>query len=90
MPSASDQQRDLMEKWFGDPVSDAGPYLFLMTHGYQEWAGLLLKPVPAHTVSEYEWACISFLADEWDYGFEPDATITSLREKARLVVNECP
>jgi hypothetical protein len=90
MPQASDAQRELMEKWFGDPVDDGGPYRFLMAHGYQEWAGLLIKPTPSHTISEYEWACIVFLADEWDYGFEPDATIASLRAKARKVILESP
>lgn len=82
MPQASDQQRALMEKWFGDPVDDTGPYAFLMARGYQEWAGLLIKPVPAHAVSEYEWACIEFLADEWDFGFEPDATIEGLKKRS--------
>jgi hypothetical protein len=71
MPSAPDELRDLMEKWFGDPIDDGPPYRFLMARGWTERAGMLIKPTPAHTVSEYEWACIQFLCLEWDYGYNP-------------------
>jgi hypothetical protein len=71
MPQATDEQRALMNKWFGNPIDDGPPYRFLMARGYQEWAGMLIKPTPAHSVSEYEWACIEFLCFEWDYGFDP-------------------
>lgn len=69
MPQASNEQRALMEKWFGDPVDDGGPYRFLQSHGFTEWAGTFKPPVPSHNVSCDEWECIAFLCDEWDYGF---------------------
>lgn len=69
MPQASDQQRALMEKWFGDPVDDSGPMRFLFAHGFTEKAGMWKSPTSSHTISEYEWECLLFLCDEWDYGF---------------------
>lgn len=71
MPQASDRQRELMERWFGDSINMAGPYKFLRSHGYTEKGGLLIKPVSAHNVSRDEWQCIRFLVDEWDFGFDP-------------------
>jgi hypothetical protein len=70
MPTASDEQREMMRKWFGDPVDDSGPYIFLRRHGYTDHAGMWRKPTPAHTISDAEWQCIVFLCDEWDYGFD--------------------
>lgn len=70
MPSSSDEQRNQMIKWFGDIDTD-GPYSFLRRHGYTEKGGMLIKPTSAHTVSADEWECICFLADEWDFGFDP-------------------
>lgn len=69
MPQATDEQRALMERWFGDPIDDGGPYRFLMARGYTEKAGWLFKPTPSHTVSLEEGACIDFLCDEWDFGW---------------------
>lgn len=69
MPQASDRQRALMEKWFGDPISDEGPINFLQSHGYilrRDWHWEL--PTPSHSCSCYEMECIMFLADEWDFG----------------------
>jgi hypothetical protein len=74
MPQASDDDRDLMLKWFGDAIDMVGPYKFLRARGYRERAGVLIKPTPAHTISEYEAACIDFLCDEWDFGFDPKLT----------------
>jgi hypothetical protein len=74
MPQASDEQRNLMEKWFGDAIDMRGPYAFLKARGYGDYRGMLIKPTLSHTVSEYEWECIAFLCDEWDFGFEPRIT----------------
>lgn len=71
MPQALDAQRDLMEKWFGCPVADDGPYLFLRARGYTDDAGHLSPPTKSHSISDYEWECIAFLCDEWDYSFTP-------------------
>lgn len=70
MPQASDEQRALMQKWFGDAISDSGPMQFLLARGWTEKAGMWTKPVPAHNTSIYEAACIRFLRDEWDYDWE--------------------
>ena len=71
MPTASDWQRALMEKWFGDPIDDSGPLDLLFSHGFVDDRGILRPPVPSHTVNIVEWECIAFLINEWDYGFEP-------------------
>lgn len=69
MPSASDEDRERMRDWFGDPVSDAGPTKLLIDRGYGLTHGWTwVKPTPSHTVHEIEWICIQFLADEWDFG----------------------
>lgn len=68
MPTSPDWVRDLMIKWFGD--IDAGPPLkFLLARGYVEKRGMLFPPVSAHKVSSYEWECICFLCDEWDFAY---------------------
>lgn len=74
-PSASDESREEMRKMFGDPVSPNGPYRYLKDKGYVEDAGMLKPPKSSHLVTTEEWACISFLCDEWDYGFDPDLPI---------------
>lgn len=69
MPQSSDEMRALMEKWFGDPVGDKGPMLFLQSRGYTlggKWEWKL--PTPSHTVSFEELKCIQFLIEEWDMG----------------------
>lgn len=69
MPSTTDEMRALMKKWFGDPVSDAGPLNFLLSRGWTDKAGLLEPPVPSHRASPYELKCVLFLIEEWDYGW---------------------
>ena len=70
MPTASNESRSIMKKWFGDEIDESGPYNFLRSHGFTEKGGLLIKPTPSYTVSEYELECIIFLCDEWDFAFE--------------------
>lgn len=69
MPQATDEQRALMEKWFGDSVDMRGPYAFLMSRGYRDDRGMIVPPVPSHKVSREEGECIDFLCDEWDFGW---------------------
>lgn len=69
MPQASDELQGLMKTWFGDYVDDQGPMRFLYSHGYELTKGWQWKlPVPHHSVSCYEWICIVFLVQEWDFG----------------------
>ena len=69
MPSTDQHTRDLMEKWFGDPIADGPPYDFLLSHGYIEPLrnGVLYKPTLSHTISYEEFWCVKFLIEEWDY-----------------------
>jgi hypothetical protein len=77
MPTASDSLRGLMEKWFGDPIDESGPLAFLKAHGYTEFAnGMLRPPVPAHTWTREELACVQFLMDEWDFDIEIEPTVS--------------
>lgn len=70
MPQASDEQRALMKRWFGDPIDDRPPTEFLLAHGYVvDQVGLWRKPTSAHRVSYAEGACLDFLCDEWDHAF---------------------
>lgn len=73
MPSADDASRAVMVKWFGD-IDIVGPLAFLRARGWTERAGMLIKPTPAHTPSAYEWGCVAFLCDEWDFGYDPAVT----------------
>lgn len=70
MPQASDKQRAQMLRWFGDEVSDAGPLAFLEARGWTFPGGLCVPPVSWYTPNYYEFTCIEFLCDEWDYGYE--------------------
>lgn len=69
MPQASDEQRALMEKWFGDAISEEGPMRFLESHGFvlqKDWTWQL--PTSSHSISCYEGECLTFLINEWDFG----------------------
>jgi len=68
MPQASDEQRMLMTKWFGD-IDTRGPWKFLKARGWVDNRGHIEPPVEAHTPSVYEFECIWFLCDEWDYTY---------------------
>lgn len=71
MPQASEEQRLLMLKWFGDPISDEGPIMFLRSHGFvmhPNAPGYWKPPVDSYTVSRDEWECLNFLTGEWDHG----------------------
>jgi len=73
MPQASDELRDLMKGYFGDPIDDSGPYEFLKEKGYTEKAGLIKPP---EGFKEFdgdrtkEWHCVMFLIQEWDYAWD--------------------
>lgn len=70
MPQTSNEMRALMCKWFGDEIDEKGPIKFLQAHGYvleRDWTWT--KPTPSHTVSKFEWLCMLFLIEEWDFGW---------------------
>jgi hypothetical protein len=76
MPQACDEQRALMGKWFGNKVADEGPLQFLYARGWEiDRNGTLVPPTPAHQPSPYEFACVCFLCEEWDYGYNGSMTL---------------
>lgn len=84
MPTASDDLRDKMMKWFGS-IDLGGPEQFMLSRGYtltKDW--FWIPPVPYHTISKEEFECMIFLQQEWDYGglqivkFIPPQTIIDL------------
>lgn len=70
MPQASDEARALMGVYFGDEIDDGPPIRFLLARGYTECEGFWIKPTPSHSISDYEWDCLNFLCDEWDYAYD--------------------
>src|SRR5258708_4858004 len=72
MPTASNEIREEMRKMFGDPIDDLGPIKYLMDRGYTEKQNGMLRPPLNHIPTDEEWACIEFLCDEWDFGYEPE------------------
>ena len=66
MPQAADDQRALMNQWFGS-IDCIGPIDFLLARGWTEKGGMWSKPTPAYDPSIYEVECVKFLRDEWDY-----------------------
>ncbi len=71
MPQADDELRAKIEKMFGDPVDDSGPYKKLIDAGFVDARGIL-RPPAGRDISDDEWTCIAFLCDEWDYSFDPE------------------
>lgn len=68
MPSAPDDLRKKMVKWFGS-IDPLGPEQFLGSRGYtltKDW--YWVTPVPHHTIRKEEFECMIFLEQEWDYG----------------------
>lgn len=80
MPQATGDFRALMNKWFGDPISEQGPMQHLFSRGFTEANGLWYKPTPSYTPSVYDVACLLFLRDEWDFDWAEPLfdTVTSL------------
>jgi hypothetical protein len=74
MPQASDESRASMKAMFGDAIDDHGPIRFLESRGYS-FVGeggvatpyVWHKPNLGHEVTDDEWACLTFLMDEWDF-----------------------
>jgi hypothetical protein len=94
MPSASDEQRALMTKWFGS-CDTQGPEDLLRSHGWSllpNWYWVL--PTSSHTINKVEWECFTFLIDEWDYGgIIDESKATEVRQdsgEARRSSNDPP
>ena len=67
MPQASHELREAIGQHFGN-VSMDGPVGFLFGHWFKLFNWHWIKPMPSHTVSTMEAACISFLCTEFDFG----------------------
>lgn len=71
MPSASNEQRALMGKYFNNGgINDWEPLAFLLDAGYTERGGWFTKPNPEHAPTQKELNCLNFLCDEWDYAYD--------------------
>jgi hypothetical protein len=72
MPSASDEDRAKMAKYFGGSgIDDGPPMLYLHAKGWKfPRGGMILKPSPDYKPSQQEWDCVYFLCDEWDHAYE--------------------
>ena len=72
MPQASEELRQRMNQWFGDPVSDKGPIKFLEDAGYELLHDFIWKPKPGveslGQMTRTEFECLKFLIHEWDFG----------------------
>ena len=72
MPQATAELQQLMEKRFGDPVSDEGPTKYLEDAGYVLTPTWLWTPKPGVTdlkgMTRDEFECLLFLVQEWDFG----------------------
>ena len=72
MPQASDELRELMNKRFGDPVSEQGPIKYLEDAGYKLTRNWHWEPKPGvvnlKQMTRDEFDCLLFLTSEWDFG----------------------
>ena len=71
MPQASDELRALMERRFGDPVSDEGPIRYLRQAGYtlnRDWTWSKPGVEALGQMTRDEFDCLLFLIHEWDFG----------------------
>lgn len=65
MPTASDELRKFAEINFGS-IDSAGPAQALVRAGFTETNDYCWKRV--RSPNEFEWNCINFLIQEWDWG----------------------
>lgn len=70
MPQSSDELRKLMGQWFGDEISDEGPYKYLMSKGWIEEAGMFYSPTPSYFGPVEDYIVLKFMMEEWDYSWE--------------------
>lgn len=71
MPSATDELREKMNEYFGDPIDDAGPHKYLIDQGYtcsRRWDWSKEGVNSYEDMTEKEYNCLAFLVQEWDYG----------------------
>lgn len=72
MPQATDELREKMRGYYGDPIDDGGPIRFLLKAGYSiNRGGVIIPPHPYYECTPQEGDSIDFLCDEWDYGYDP-------------------
>lgn len=78
MPQSTNELRAKMKHHFGDEISEAGPMKYLFDKGFHLHRGGVWDPpfVPYVTSDKLVWDCLDFLADEWDYAYEPNGVKT--------------
>lgn len=77
MPQTSKKIQDLIDKWFPQETlldfecQDIACIRFLESRGWilnKDWTWT--PPVSFHTQSYFEYICITYLIEEWDFGGE--------------------
>lgn len=71
MPQASDELRQKMKDRFGDDWLEEGPVFFLRAAGYtltKDWCWKKEGVGSVEDMTDFEYDCLAFMADEWDYG----------------------
>ena len=68
MPRASDELRNKMDEYFGDPIDLYGPLEYLKKNNWKDNRGLLVAP--PRPITAKEWHCVDFLVGEWDFAFK--------------------
>lgn len=73
MPQASSELRLRMKAMFGSEIDEGGPIRFLKRAGYALNRDFTWTPKPGVTtaseMTKDEADCMSFLVDEWDFGW---------------------
>lgn len=73
MPMATEEQR---AEWGGsDGIGEEKAWSFLEQRGWQEVGNGFMRPSkPVDQITDQEWDALSFLIDEWDFGYLPPGT----------------
>lgn len=72
MPSTSDQTYNTIKGWFPGVDGPDWPVLqVLRSQGFCEHKGMIYPEVPSRSITNEQWTLISYLIEEWDYGYDP-------------------
>lgn len=90
MPQCRTEIQNLIDKWFPNEKYESQDFAcvnFLESHGWilnkgsWDWK----PPVPSHTQNFFEYICITYLIEEWDFGGEKDW----IGARGRCYCDEC-
>jgi len=71
MPQASEELRNIMKEYYGDPISDCDPLTYLHEKGFTEEKGLISHSNNINALKDDKsWYSVMFLIHEWDYEWD--------------------